>query len=128
MLIVTGASDNHYLTLINMINSFVNFSNNKNKLIVYNLGLEQVKWSIIQNLYKNYTNITYKIFDYSKYPEWFNIYEKPGAEKKYSPIRISGLDSHLADRYNDKCMDLSDKDVDELFLSIVKDIDKKVGK
>jgi hypothetical protein len=78
MLIVTGASDNHYLTLINMINSFVNFSNNKNKLIVYNLGLEQVKWSIIQNLYKNYTNITYKIFDYSKYPEWFNINNEAG--------------------------------------------------
>ena len=62
------------------------------------------------------------------YPDWFNIYERQGIEKKYSPIRISGLDSHLADRYNDKCMDLSDKDVDELFMSIVKDIEKKVGK
>jgi ADP-heptose:LPS heptosyltransferase len=62
------------------------------------------------------------------YPDWFNIYERPGIEKKYSPIRISGLDSHLADRYNDKCMDLSDKDVDDLFMSIVKDIEKKVGK
>jgi hypothetical protein len=62
------------------------------------------------------------------YPSWFNIYERPGIEKKYSPIRISGLDSHLADRYNDKCMDLSNQDIDELFLSIVKDIEKKVGK
>lgn len=62
------------------------------------------------------------------YPDWFNIYEKAGVQKKYSPIRISGLDSHLADRYNDKCMDLSDKDVDELFISIVRDIEKKVGK
>ena len=53
MIIITGASDNHYLTLINMIKSFVRFNNNEHKLIVYNLGLEQVKWSIIQNLYKN---------------------------------------------------------------------------
>ena len=44
MLIVTGATNNHYLTLINMINSFVNFSNNVNKLIVYNLGFDEDKW------------------------------------------------------------------------------------
>jgi len=62
------------------------------------------------------------------YPDWFNMYEKPGAERKYSPIRVCGLDSHLADRYNDKCMDLTDKDIDDLFMSIVKDIEKKVGK
>lgn len=62
------------------------------------------------------------------YPEWFNIYEKSGIQKKYSPIRVCGLDSHLADRHNDKCMDLSDKDIDELFMSIVRDVEKKVGK
>jgi hypothetical protein len=73
MLIVTGASNNHYLTFINMINSFVNFSNTENKLIVYNLGFDEDKWLNIQNLYKNHANIIYKIFDYSKYPEWFNI-------------------------------------------------------
>jgi hypothetical protein len=60
------------------------------------------------------------------YPDWFNIYEKEGITKKYSPIRISGLDSHLADRYNDSCMDFSDKEIDELFMKIVKDIEKKV--
>lgn len=59
------------------------------------------------------------------YPDFFQIYEKPG-QKKYSPIRICGLDSHLADRYNDTCMELSDSQVDELFNLIVKDIEKKV--
>jgi hypothetical protein len=59
------------------------------------------------------------------YPDYFQIYEKSG-QKKYSPIRICGLDSHLADRLNDSFMDLSEKEVDELFNSIVLDIDKKV--
>ena len=72
MIIVTGASNNHYLTLINMINSFINYAN-EHTLIVYNLGLDIDKWLNIQHLFVKNTNITYKVFDYSKYPEWFNI-------------------------------------------------------
>jgi ADP-heptose:LPS heptosyltransferase len=60
------------------------------------------------------------------YPDWFSIIEKEGVEKKYSPIRICGLDSHLADRYNDKTMDFTDKEVDDIFMAIVNDIEKKV--
>ena len=60
------------------------------------------------------------------YPDWFQIIEKEGVNKKYSPIRICGLDSHLADRYNDKCMDFTDKEIDDMFMLIVKDIEKKV--
>jgi len=59
------------------------------------------------------------------YPDWFNIIEKDSV-KKYSPIRICGLDNHLADRYNDKLMDFSDKEIDDIFMAIVKDIEKKV--
>lgn len=60
------------------------------------------------------------------YPDWFNIWEKPGINRKYSPIRLMGLDSHLADRYNDNIMSLTDQEIEDLFLSIVKDIEKKV--
>lgn len=59
------------------------------------------------------------------YPDFFNIIEKPGF-KKYSPIRICGLDSHLADRYNDRCMDYTEKEIDEIYKNIVEDIEKKV--
>jgi len=59
------------------------------------------------------------------YPDYFNIIEKPGA-KKYSPIRLCGLDGHLADRYNDRCMDFSDKELDDMYKNIVEDIEKKV--
>lgn len=60
------------------------------------------------------------------YPDWFNIIEKDGVPKKYSPIRICGLDSHLADRYNDTLMDFTDSEIDQIFMSIVEDIEKKV--
>lgn len=59
------------------------------------------------------------------YPDYFNIYEKEDT-KKYSPIRISGLDSHLADRYNDKLMDFSNEEINNLYKSIVNDIETKV--
>lgn len=72
MIIVTGASNNHYLTLINMINSFI-YHNTKNYLIVYNLGLDDNKWNNIRSLYSNNQFISYKSFDFSKYPSWFNI-------------------------------------------------------
>lgn len=62
------------------------------------------------------------------YPDWFNIIDKCPEDKKYSPIRISGFDSHMADRYNDKLMDFTDGEIDEIFMSIVKDIEKKVKK
>jgi hypothetical protein len=62
------------------------------------------------------------------YPDWFQILEKEEIEKKYSPIRICGLDSHLADRYNDKCMDITDEEIDQMFIAIVKDVEDKVGK
>jgi hypothetical protein len=60
------------------------------------------------------------------YPDWFNMVEKTGADRKYNPIRISGLDGHLADRYNDSLMDFTDKEIDDMFMSIVNDIEKKV--
>lgn len=59
------------------------------------------------------------------YPDFFNIIEKK-EQKKYSPIRICSLDSHLADRYNDNCMNYSDNEIDSIFKNIVSDIEKKV--
>ena len=60
------------------------------------------------------------------YPDYFNIIENENIEKEYSPIRVCGFDSHLADRINDKLMDYTDEQVDEIYKSIVKDIKEKV--
>ena len=71
MYIITGASDNHYLTLMNMIDSFIRY-NDGHKLIIYNLWVEESKWNHIKEKY-NHHDFIFKVFDYSKYPEWFNI-------------------------------------------------------
>ena len=60
------------------------------------------------------------------YPDWFNIIENKNIEKVYSPIRVAGFDCHLADRINDKLMDFTEEEVDEIYKSIVKDIKEKV--
>lgn len=61
------------------------------------------------------------------YPDFFNIFEKSGA-KKYAPLRINGIDSHLADRLNDTRMNFDDKEMNELLESIEKHIQSTVKK
>lgn len=60
----------------------------------------------------------------TSYPDWFNIIEKKGI-KKYSPLRISTSESVLANRINESLMEFSSKEVDELYLNIVKHIEGK---
>lgn len=85
MIIVSGASNNHYYSLIQLIDSFINKKVN-GKLILYNLGIDDDKWNILKNKYQNY-NFFYKIFDYSKYPSWFNININAG-EYAWKPVII----------------------------------------
>ena len=61
----------------------------------------------------------------TSYPDYFNIIEKPGV-KKYSPIRITGLDSVLANRLNENTMKYNDKEINDIYENIVRDIEKKV--
>lgn len=60
------------------------------------------------------------------YPDWFNIIEKEGI-KKYSPIRIAGLDSLLADRVNDRMMEWNETELTEIYQKIDSDIQAKFG-
>lgn len=59
------------------------------------------------------------------YPDYFKVIEKEGV-KKYTPIRIAGLDSMLANRLNESSMKFSTKELDDIFNVIVSDIEKKV--
>jgi ADP-heptose:LPS heptosyltransferase len=61
----------------------------------------------------------------TSYPNYFQIIEKAG-QKKYSPIRITGLDSILADRSNDRMADFSEQELETIYNEIVADIEKKV--
>ena len=71
MIIVTGASNNHYFTLIQFINSFI-FNKVNSKLVIYNLGIDEDRWQSLKNNY-DLNNFIFKYFNYSIYPEWFNI-------------------------------------------------------
>ena len=64
------------------------------------------------------------------YPDHFSILEKPNNyfNKEYSPIRIEGLDSDLADRKNDTCMDFTEKELKDITNNILKNIERELGK
>ena len=61
----------------------------------------------------------------TSYPDFFQIIEKAGP-KKYSPIRIMGLDSLLADRSNDRMSDFNEAELNQIYDQIVADIELKV--
>jgi hypothetical protein len=61
------------------------------------------------------------------YPKYFHIVEKKSIQKKYSPIRIDGLDGDLINRYNDSCMDFTENELEDITDSILKNIQKKLG-
>lgn len=59
------------------------------------------------------------------YPDYFNIIERD-VPKTYSPIRISGLESHLADRANEATIEFTDEEINKMYADIISDIEKKV--
>jgi hypothetical protein len=89
LIFITGASDNHYKSLNQFMSSFLNSygdSQNTVKLVVYDLGLSKENWENIQKKYY-YTNIIYKTFDYTLYPDYVNIHINAG-EYAWKPIII----------------------------------------
>ena len=59
----------------------------------------------------------------TSYPKYFNIIENT-AHKKYSPIRLTGLDTMLANRLNENCMTFTEIELTNIYESIVEDIEK----
>ena len=92
----------------------------------YFIGCDSVGQHIARGLEKPGTVIVGSTFAVNTtYPDYFNIIEKKDT-KKYSPIRISGLEGHLADRANDTLMDFNDNEINNIYSNILKDIEKKV--
>jgi hypothetical protein len=63
----------------------------------------------------------------TSYPDYFNIIDN-GSTRKYCPIRIAGLDVSLSHRLNESTMKYTDKELNDIYTSIVNDIEKKVKK
>lgn len=80
--IVTGASQNHSKTLDQFILYFIRFS--EYKLVVYNLGIEDEVWNKFKSIYNSFP-ITWKQFQYDKYPSYLNININAG-EYAWKPV------------------------------------------
>ena len=89
MHLVTGASNNHYKTLINMILSFMKYHKNDPNyvIVVYNLGIEELLWERLINLFGRYSNFVVEVFNYGLYPDYVNININAG-EYALKPIVI----------------------------------------
>ena len=61
------------------------------------------------------------------YPNYFNIIEKEGFVKRYSPIRITEFGCYEADRMNDTALEFDDKETEKIINNILKDIKEKIG-
>jgi hypothetical protein len=59
----------------------------------------------------------------TSYPDFFHIIENK-SHKKYSPIRLTGLDSMLANRLNESSMKFTDKELTKIHDSIIIDIER----
>jgi hypothetical protein len=64
----------------------------------------------------------------TSYSDWFNILDLKKDEKKYTPIRLLGLDCTLSNQLNDRLMDFNEKEIENIYSIIVKDIETKLGK
>ena len=89
MHLVTGASDNHYKSLINMILLFMKYHKNDPNyvIVVYNLGIEELLWERLINLFGRYSNFVVEVFNYGLYPDYVNININAG-EYAWKPIVI----------------------------------------
>jgi hypothetical protein len=86
----------------------------------YFVGCDSLGQHIARGLNKPGTVIMGSTFVINTtYPDWFNIIENEKIEKTYSPIRILNLDSHLANRKNDRLMDFDEEQLEKIYKSIV---------
>lgn len=61
------------------------------------------------------------------YPEHFNIIEKEGFVKRYSPIRITEAGTYEADRLNDLALEFDDAETQKVINNIMTHIKKTIG-
>ena len=56
-----------------MFSFLENITSYLNQSVYYYGWKKNDKWENIQHMFSNYNLISYKVFDYTKYPSWFNI-------------------------------------------------------
>eukprot|EP01084_Bolivina_argentea_P304042 525022_1 len=96
---VTGASQNHFYSLIQFINSFNKYVTAYNKydldsmiiihskLIIYDLGIHKTQFKVLK---KGFPNHTFEKFDYNIYSSFINIKKHKG-QYAWKPIIIYNI-------------------------------------
>ena len=84
MIFVTGADSSHYKSLCRFLTSFFKYEPNT-KVIVYDLGLTEAENC---NLRNSFPLAEIRIFDYSKYPAYFNIKKYAKGNYAWKPAII----------------------------------------
>lgn len=84
------------------------------QLADYFVGVDSLGQHIARAVGTNGTVIMGSTFSINtSYPEYFNIVER-NVDRMYSPIRISGFESHMADRLNSKTMEYTEAEINEI--------------
>lgn len=99
-LIITGANDSYINTIIDFIKVF---PCDIGKLIVYDLGFNENNLKLITNLQKKY-NFILKKFDYTNYPEHFNLEKYNGLTCSYAFKAIVIYNEAIQDYNKDKIL------------------------
>ena len=88
--IITGASENHSKSLKQFLGTLQNIVI-PYQCYVYDLGLNEETFFSLKQLYPD---LIYKKFDYSKYPEYFNIHINSG-EYAWKPVIIEEVSKEV---------------------------------
>lgn len=80
---VSGADSSHFESAKQLLRSYLKFEK-ESKLIFYDLGLTQEENTELRN---HFPNVIFKKFDYSKYPDYFDI-KKNAGEYAWKPVIV----------------------------------------
>jgi hypothetical protein len=86
LVIVTGSSSSHYKSLVQLLESLMIYESNT-KIIVYDLGLQEGERKYIN---ANFTNTDLRVFNFDKYPDYFNIHKDNG-KYAWKPVIINDI-------------------------------------
>ncbi len=84
--LVTGADKTHYKSLVNLMRSIGTWEPNA-RVVVYDLGLDRHQR---KDLALSFPSADIRVFDYSKYPDYFDIRKNAG-EFAWKPVIFSDV-------------------------------------
>ncbi len=86
LMIVSAADSTHFKSLVQFIKS-VQYYENYSQLVVYDLGMTTEEADYIR---RNFPAVSFRVFDYSKYPSYFNVKVDAG-KFAWKPVIISDV-------------------------------------